>query len=35
MRLVKQLVLSWVANAVVLAIVTGILSGVEVDSPGT
>jgi putative membrane protein len=33
-RLVKQLLLSWVANAVVLAIVTAILSGVEVDSAG-
>jgi putative membrane protein len=30
----KQLVLSWVANAVVLAVVTGVLSGVEVDSAG-
>jgi putative membrane protein len=34
MRLAKQLTLSWVANAVVLAIVTGLLSGVEVDSAG-
>jgi putative membrane protein len=34
MRLAKQLVLSWVANAVVLAVVTGILSGVEVDTLG-
>ena len=34
MRLAKQLTLSWVANAVVLAIVTGVLSGVEVDSAG-
>ena len=33
-RLVKQLVLSWVANAVVLAIVTGVLSGVTVDDAG-
>jgi putative membrane protein len=33
-RLAKQLTLSWVANAVVLAIVTGVLSGVEVDSAG-
>jgi putative membrane protein len=33
-RLGKQLTLSWVANAVVLAVVTGILSGVEVDSAG-
>src|SRR6266550_4692769 len=30
----KQLVLSWVANAVVLAVVTAVLSGVEVDSAG-
>jgi putative membrane protein len=30
----KQLVLSWVANAVVLALVTAVLSGVEVDSAG-
>ena len=34
MRLAKQLTLSWVANAIVLAIVTGVLSGVEVDSAG-
>ena len=34
MRLAKQLTLSWVANAVVFAIVTGVLSGVEVDSAG-
>ena len=34
MRLAKQLTLSWVANAVVLAMVTGVLSGVEVDSAG-
>jgi putative membrane protein len=33
-RLAKQLTLSWVANAVVLAIVTAVLSGVEVDSAG-
>lgn len=30
----KQLVLSWAANAVVLALVTAVLSGVEVDSAG-
>jgi putative membrane protein len=30
----KQLLLSWVANAVVLAVVTAVLSGVEVDSAG-
>jgi putative membrane protein len=34
MRLAKQLTLSWVANAIVLAVVTGVLSGVEVDSAG-
>ena len=33
-RLAKQLILSWVANAVVLAIVVAVLSGVEVDSAG-
>jgi len=33
-RLAKQLVLSWVANAVVLAVVVAVLSGVEVDSAG-
>ena len=33
-RLAKQLTLSWVANAVALAVVTGVLSGVEVDSAG-
>src|SRR3954447_14934866 len=33
-RLAKQLTLSWVANAVVLAIVTLVLSGVKVDSAG-
>jgi putative membrane protein len=33
-RLAKQLVLSWVANAVVLAIVTAVLSGVTVDDAG-
>ena len=30
----KQLLLSWIANAVVLAIVTGLLSGVKADSTG-
>jgi putative membrane protein len=30
----KQLLLSWLANAVVLAIVTGVLSGVTADSAG-
>ena len=34
MRLAKQLTLSWVANAIVLAVVTGVLSGVKVDSAG-
>jgi putative membrane protein len=34
MRLAKQLTLSWVANAIVLGVVTGVLSGVEVDSAG-
>src|SRR4051794_10625318 len=33
-RFAKQLVLSWVANAVVLAIVTAVLSGVTVDDAG-
>ena len=33
-RLAKQLVLSWVANAVVLGIVVGLLDGVTVDSAG-
>jgi putative membrane protein len=33
-RLAKQLTLSWVVNAVVLAVVTAVLSGVEVDSAG-
>jgi putative membrane protein len=33
-RLAKQLVLSWVANAVVLGVVVAVLSGVEVDSAG-
>jgi putative membrane protein len=33
-RLAKQLTLSWVANAVVLAVVTAVLSGVEVDTTG-
>ena len=30
----KQLLLSWLANAIVLAIVTGLLSGVTADSAG-
>jgi putative membrane protein len=30
----KQLLLSWIANAIVLAIVTGLLSGVKADSAG-
>jgi putative membrane protein len=34
MRLAKQLTLSWVANAVVLAVVTAVLSGVKADSAG-
>ena len=33
-RLAKQLTLSWVANAVVLAVVTAVLSGVTVDTVG-
>jgi putative membrane protein len=33
-RLAKQLVLSWVANAVVLGIVVAVLNGVTVDSAG-
>src|SRR4051812_40077192 len=33
-RLAKQLTLSWVANAVVLAIVTLVLGGVKADSAG-
>jgi putative membrane protein len=33
-RLAKQLVLSWVANAIVLAIVVAVLSGVTVDGAG-
>jgi|SRR5512132_345948 putative membrane protein len=33
-RIAKQLLLSWVTNAVVLAVVTAVLSGVEVDSAG-
>jgi putative membrane protein len=33
-RIARQLLLSWVANAVVLAVVTAVLSGVEVDSAG-
>ena len=32
MRLAKQLTLSWVANAVALAVVTAVLSGVKVDT---
>ena len=34
MRLAKQFTLSWVANAVVLAVVTAVLSGVTADSAG-
>jgi putative membrane protein len=33
-RLAKQLLLSWIANAVVLGVVVAVLSGVEVDSAG-
>ena len=33
-RLAKQLTLSWVANAVTLAIVTAVLSGVKADTAG-
>ena len=33
-RLARQLTLSWVANAVVLAIVTAVLSGVTADNAG-
>ncbi|HSS81637.1 MAG TPA: phage holin family protein [Gaiellaceae bacterium] len=33
-RLARQLTLSWVANAVVLAVVTAVLSGVTVDTAG-
>jgi putative membrane protein len=33
-RLAKQLVLSWVANAVVLGVVVAVLDGVTVDSAG-
>jgi len=33
-RLAKQLTLSWVANAVVLGIVTAVLSGVTADTAG-
>lgn len=33
-RLAKQLLLSWVANAVVLGVVTAVLSGVKADSAG-
>src|SRR6476620_372909 len=34
MRLAKQLTLSWVATAVLLAVVTSVLSGVTVDTVG-
>jgi putative membrane protein len=34
MNLAKQLVLSWVANAVMLGVVTAALSGVKVDTAG-
>ena len=33
-RLAKQLTLSWVTNAITLAVVTAVLSGVEVDTVG-
>ena len=33
-RLAKQLTLSWVANAIVLAVVTLVLSGVKSDTAG-
>jgi len=33
-RLAKQLTLSWVANAITLAVVTAVLSGVTVDTAG-
>ena len=33
-RLAKQLTLSWVANAIVLAVVTVVLSGVKSDTAG-
>ena len=33
-RLAKQLVLSWVANAVVLGVVVAVLQGVTVDTAG-
>ena len=33
-NLAKQLTLSWVANAVVLGVVTAVLSGVESDTAG-
>ena len=33
-RLAKQLVLSWVANAIVLGIVVAVLQGVTVDTAG-
>ena len=35
LRLARQLTLSWVANAVVLAIVTAVLSGVTSDNAGS
>jgi putative membrane protein len=34
-RLARQLTLSWIANAVVLAIVTAVLSGVTSDNAGS
>ena len=33
-RLAKQLTLSWVSNAITLAVVTAVLSGVTVDTVG-
>jgi putative membrane protein len=33
-RVAKQLTLSWVANGVVLAVVTAVLDGVKVDTAG-